>query len=83
MQQSIDERLKVIEFDANAKNRKLVEVGYQLAVRDFRKLVGKFSEKGLRCMNQSADDNDQSCYTFWDGFHNCAENIQRELEDGE
>ena len=43
------------------------------------KVVEQYVEKGDRCMDES--ENDQGAYTFWDGFHNCAENIQRELKD--
>ena len=32
-------------------------------------------------MNQSIEQGDGEVYIFWDGFHNCAENILRELEE--
>lgn len=44
-------------------------------------IIQEYIDKGERCMNQSNDDNDQASYTFWDGFHNCAENILREIKD--
>ena len=43
------------------------------------KIVEQYVEKGQRCMDMSK--NEQGAYTFWDGFHNCAENILRELKD--
>ena len=42
------------------------------------KIVEQYVEKGERCMDMSKD---QPEYEFWDGFHNCAENILRELKD--
>lgn len=44
-------------------------------------IIQEYINKGERCMNQSNDDNDQGSYTFWDGFHNCAENILREIKN--
>ena len=52
--------------------------GYKQAEKDIIAIVKEYVEKGLRCMEQS--DKFQM-HTFWDGFHNCAENILRELED--
>lgn len=40
-----------------------------------------FIEKGERCMEQAFEDHDQGNYIFWDGFHNCAEGILREVEE--
>ena len=31
-------------------------------------------------VRQSNSDSDQGSYTFWDGFKNCAENIERSLD---
>lgn len=45
------------------------------------KIIKEYIDKGERCMNQSNDDNEQDSYIFWDGFHNCAENILREIKD--
>lgn len=52
--------------------------GYELAEKDIRAIVKEYLEKGLLCMEQ---DGESQIHTFWDGFHNCAENILRELED--
>lgn len=54
--------------------------GYEQAEKDIIAIVKEYLEKGLRCMEQS--DKSQ-IHIFWDGFHNCAENILRELEDEE
>ena len=54
--------------------------GYEQAEKNILAIVKEYLEKGLRCMELS----DESHYrVFWDGFHNCAENILRELEDEE
>lgn len=52
--------------------------GYEQAEKNFLALVKQYIEKGERCMEQ---DGESKIYTFWDGFHNCAENILRELEE--
>lgn len=44
-------------------------------------IIKKFVEKGERCMQQAVEDQNPGNYTFWDGFHNCAENILREVEE--
>ena len=43
--------------------------------------IKQFVEKGERCMQQAVEDQNPGNYTFWDGFHNCAENILREVEE--
>lgn len=43
--------------------------------------IKEFVEKGERCMQQAVEDQNPGNYTFWDGFHNCAENILREVEE--
>ena len=58
--------------------RGFYEEGYEQAEKDIIAIVKEYVEKGLRCMEQS--DKFQ-VHTFWDGFHNCAENILREMED--
>lgn len=52
--------------------------GYEQAKKDTIAIIKDYVEKGIRCMEQS--DKFQM-HTFWDGFHNCAENILRELEE--
>ena len=52
--------------------------GYEQAEKDFLAIVKEYLEKGLRCMEQEGES---KIHTFWDGFHNCAENILREMED--
>lgn len=52
--------------------------GYEQAEKDFMALVKQYIEKGERCMEQEGES---QTYAFWDGFHNCAENILRELEE--
>ena len=44
-------------------------------------IIKEYVAKGERCMKQSIDDGEGDLYTFWDGFHNCAENILREIKD--
>ena len=58
--------------------RGFYEEGYEQAEKDIIVIIKDYVEKGFRCMEQS--DKFQM-HTFWDGFHNCAENILRELED--
>jgi hypothetical protein len=53
---------------------------YEQAERDILAIVNEYMEKGERCMQQAGENGEQGVYTFWDGFHNCAENILRELE---
>lgn len=45
------------------------------------KTIKEFAEKGKRCMQQAVEVKDQENYIFWDGFHNCAENILREVAE--
>ena len=66
------------KIDENSTNRQIYVNGYEQAEKDILAIVKEYLEKGLRCMEQS--DKFQ-IHTFWDGFHNCAENILRELED--
>lgn len=51
--------------------------GYEQAEKDILAIVKQYIEKGERCMD---GDGESQIYAFWDGFHNCAENILRELE---
>lgn len=44
-------------------------------------IIKRYINKGKRCMKQSAKQKDIETYTFWDGFHNCAENILKEIKD--
>lgn len=44
-------------------------------------IIKEYVAKGERCMEQSNDNNEQGIYNFWDGFHNCAENILKEIKD--
>lgn len=57
--------------------RGFYEEGYEQAQKDIIAIVKEYLEKGLRCMEQEGES---QIYAFWDGFHNCAENILRELE---
>ena len=50
-------------------------------VEELKKIVQEYVEKGSRCMNECTDADDPGIYNFWDGFHNCALNILRELEE--
>ena len=61
-----------------ANYRIAYERGYKQAEKDTIAIIKDYVEKGIRCMEQS--DKFQM-HTFWDGFHNCAENILRELEE--
>jgi len=70
--------------DVNATARKKYQEGYEQAEKDVIAMVKKYLEMGHRCMEQSLKYDDESSYTiFWDGFHSCAENILRELENKE
>jgi len=44
-------------------------------------IIRDYIQKGAKCMEQSNEQGEQGTYTFWDGFHNCAENLLRDLED--
>lgn len=69
-----DYRIWIQSFSANGGYKE----GYKQATQDIIIIVKEYFEKGLRCMEQ---EEESQIYTFWDGFHNCAENILRELED--
>lgn len=69
-----DYRIWVQSFSLNAGYKE----GYEQAEKDIIAIVKEYVEKGFRCMEQS--DKFQM-HTFWDGFHNCAENILKEMED--
>ena len=71
-----DYRSWVQSFSANRGYKE----GYEQAVTDIICFINKYLERGERCMNQSIEQGDGEVYIFWDGFHNCAENILRELE---
>ena len=51
-------------------------MGYRQATNDIVELVKKYEEKGWNCL-ETAEESQMN--SFWDGFHNCAENILREL----
>lgn len=44
-------------------------------------IIQEYIDKGQRCMKQSIANGEGDLYTFWDGFHNCAENILREIKN--
>lgn len=48
--------------------------GYEQAEKFFISKLEEYMAKGEKCMD------DGSNYAFWDGFHNCATNLLRELE---
>ena len=48
--------------------------GYELAEMFFISKLKEYMAKGEKFME------DGSNYAFWDGFHNCATNLLRELE---
>ena len=52
--------------------------GYEQAEKNIIAIVKQYLEKGERCMEQEGES---QIYAFWDGFHNCAENILRELKE--
>lgn len=54
--------------------------GYEKALRDIETVVRQYEKKGSRMMDESGEAGEQGGYTFWDGFHNCASNILRELK---
>lgn len=60
--------------------KEAIEFGILLERERVRQIVKELQEKGERCMDQSNTDSDQGSYTFWDGFKNCAENIERSLD---
>lgn len=68
-----DYRIWVQSFSANGGYKE----GYEQSEKDIIALVKQYLEKGERCMEQEGES---QIYAFWDGFHNCAENILRELE---
>lgn len=70
-----------IQVDEDIRYRKGFIKGYELAINGMLEIVKEYVKKGVRCMDQSSDADDQGGYTFWDGFHNCAENLLRELKD--
>lgn len=39
-------------------------------------LISKYIDQGDRCMDFGGEE-----YPFWDGFHNCAVNLYREIEE--
>ena len=71
------EALKPYFANPKSKYAELFVVGYMQAEKDFIALVKQYIKKGERCMEQEGES---QIYAFWDGFHNCAENILRELE---
>ena len=67
-----------INLDANETTRNVFKLGYEQAEKDFIALVKQYIEKGERCIEQ---EEESQIHAFWNGFHNCAENILRELEE--
>ena len=67
-----------VEYDGNFCNRLPYIEGYEQAEKDIIAIVKEYLEKGLRCMEQEGES---QLFAFWDGFHNCAENILRELKE--
>lgn len=55
--------------------------GYEQAKKDLLAIVKEYMEKSERYMQQSYEAGEQGGYTFWDGFHDCAESFLREIED--
>ena len=66
------------EYDRLAKCAKKF---YELGRTQIKEAVQESIDKGERCMDQS--EGDQGSYSWWDGFHNCAQGIMRELEEDE
>lgn len=58
---------------------KCAEKFYDLGKAQIKEAVQELVDKGERCMDQSEDN--QDAYNWWDGFHNCAQGIMRELEE--
>ena len=67
-----------VEYDGNFCNRLPYIEGYEQAEKDIIAIVKEYLEKGLRCMEQEGES---QLFAFWDGFHNCSENILRELKE--
>ena len=44
-------------------------------------IIKEYVAKGERCMKQSDEQKEDKIYIFWDGFHNCAENILEEIKN--
>ena len=72
-----DYRIWIQSFSANQGYIQ----GYEQAVIDTICFINTYLERGERCMQKSNENNEQREFIFWDGFHNCAENILRELEE--
>lgn len=68
-------------YDAHADLQQGFIIGYEKAEKNIRKIVEKYRKSGAKCMQQSADANEQGEYTYWDGFNDCAIAILRELEN--
>ena len=64
---------------ANDMCRKAFIKGFEQAEKNIHKIVEKYQKSSARCMQQSADANEQGEYTYWDGFNDCAVAILREL----
>ena len=58
--------------------------GYEQAEKFFISKLKEYMAKGEKCMDDVLDDvvylDKDITYSFWDGFHNCATNLLRELE---
>ena len=55
--------------------------GYEQAEKDILAIIKEYEAKGDRCMEQSAENNEQGNYNYWDGFRDCALAILREIEN--
>ena len=56
-------------------------LGYEQAEEYIREILKKYQKSSAKCMQQSANANEQGEYTYWDGFNDCAVAILRELEN--
>lgn len=52
-----------------------------ISKKEVIRIIKEHIDKGEKCMEQSNSDDEQDIYKFWDGYHNCAENILNEIED--
>lgn len=64
---------------AEAVGRQAVIDGYELAEEFFISKLKEYIAKGEKFMEDVVDND--GTYQFWDGFHNCAENLLREFID--
>lgn len=45
------------------------------------KILNEYQEKGVRCIQQSADADEQGEATYWDGFYDACLAIEREIQE--